>query len=490
MKITELIKKANQLSPQEKDKASRDELWKDYFDQLDKHPSNSLDNICIKKIQFFKYKLFINAEIEFDFPLTIFVGTNGKGKTTILDSIAKHLSWIAARASRKTASGTTLREEDISNLVDDLEDATVSAEFSLGEKSQNTCLLKGSLSKAKPFRSNPPDQKLEAYTAYGEALRQQREYAQANFGSINLPLFAYYSIERTADMHMFSAGTTKDSRLTKEHVFSSALLGKNKLKFTDFAEWLLRQFKSIEAQKNNYEKQKKYQKPIRILTTALEKVIPEFKAIRFSQEEGKDSIIFDLGNSSVSFDQLSDGQRIFVGLVADLAWRLITLNPLTEAPLQGHGIVLIDEVELHLHPTWQQQIIPNLLSTFPNIQFIITTHSPHVLSTVDNKSIRLLSGDSGKEAKIIYVRPAIQTKGKRSSDVLEAIMGTHSRPSLREAAWLDECYEALCNDTPQDLEHAKQILASIKSHFGERSSEYLTLYHLFLLKTNSSHEIH
>ena len=54
MKITELIKKANQLSPQEKDKASRDELWKDYFDQLDKHPSNSLDNICIKKIQFFK----------------------------------------------------------------------------------------------------------------------------------------------------------------------------------------------------------------------------------------------------------------------------------------------------------------------------------------------------------------------------------------------------------------------------------------------------
>ena len=91
-------------------------------------------------------------------------------------------------------------------------------------------------------------------------------------------------------------------------------------------------------------------------------------------------------------EQLSDGEKIYLALVGDLCHRLSLANPVGD-PLLGGGIVLIDEVDLHLHPQWQSVIANALTRTFPNIQFIISTHSPHVINSVPTTSLRIIDAD-------------------------------------------------------------------------------------------------
>jgi len=99
-----------------------------------------------------------------------------------------------------------------------------------------------------------------------------------------------------------------------------------------------------------------------------------------------------------------------------LAFRLTIANPEKDDPLQGQGIVIIDEIDLHLHPQWQRRIIPQLRKTFPNIQFIVTTHSPLVLESLDLDNIIVL--DNGK-----IIDPIVSPKGREVGEILEEIMG-------------------------------------------------------------------
>jgi predicted ATP-binding protein involved in virulence len=106
--------------------------------------------------------------------------------------------------------------------------------------------------------------------------------------------------------------------------------------------------------------------------------------------------------------------------VCDIARRLAIANPKTE-PLQGQGIVLIDELELHLHPQWQRTVVSALQATFPNIQFLLTTHSPQVLSEVPQESIFILENG-------IVKKPALNNFGRDSNTILEDTMQTSKRP--------------------------------------------------------------
>ncbi len=96
----------------------------------------------------------------------------------------------------------------------------------------------------------------------------------------------------------------------------------------------------------------------------------------------------DKGNISLNVSQMSDGEKCTMALLGDLARRLTLANPTLENPLLGIGIVLIDEIELHMHPSWQRKILSTLKNAFPNVQFIVTTHSPIILSEV-NEDYRL-----------------------------------------------------------------------------------------------------
>lgn len=128
---------------------------------------------------------------------------------------------------------------------------------------------------------------------------------------------------------------------------------------------------------------------------------------------------------TLTLDQLSDGQRAVLTLAADLAWRMAQGNPHLEDPLASEAIVLIDEVELHLHPSWQQRVLDDLRRTFPNTQFIVSTHSPQVLTTVAPQHIVELAREDGR---IVAGSVAGWTYGAEAGDVLSVVMGVDERP--------------------------------------------------------------
>jgi predicted ATP-binding protein involved in virulence len=161
---------------------------------------------------------------------------------------------------------------------------------------------------------------------------------------------------------------------------------------------------------------------------------------------------------------MSDGVRNTLAIVADIAHRCCRLNPQFEdsARLATPGVVLIDEIDLHLHPGWQQKIVGILRSVFPFVQFVLTTHSPQVLSTVSNNSIRVIRVDRGITS---ITTPKFQTRGVESASVLAEIMGIDPVPPVDEAVKLSR-YRALIEDRLNQTDEAKSLALELSEHFG------------------------
>lgn len=116
---------------------------------------------------------------------------------------------------------------------------------------------------------------------------------------------------------------------------------------------------------------------------------------------------------------LSDGEKCLLSLVGDLASRLAIADPIADNPLEGSGIVLVDEIDLHLHPAWQRKVTHILTRTFPNCQFIVTTHSPQVLGEIKAQDIRQLND--------FKVSVPSQSYGLDSNSILDSIQNTDIR---------------------------------------------------------------
>ena len=166
--------------------------------------------------------------------------------------------------------------------------------------------------------------------------------------------------------------------------------------------------------------------------------------------------------AALSLDQLSGGYRIMLALVADLARRMAQGNPHLDDPLQSEAIVLIDEVDLHLHPSWQQRVLPDLMRTFPNAQFIVSTHSPQVLTTVKPEHIVELrrEGDG-----IVAGNAGEPTYGAESGYVLATAMRVSERPPAEHNKFvaLLEQYNYLVNYGQGKSEEALQLRRRLES---------------------------
>lgn len=144
-------------------------------------------------------------------------------------------------------------------------------------------------------------------------------------------------------------------------------------------------------------------------------------------------------------------------------------NPNLPDPLEGVGIVLIDEIELHMHPSWQRRILPTLRRTFPNIQFIITTHSPQVLGEVDdNFNIFMLSADKQDH---IAVETLNRMDGFDSNYILEKFMDTNSaNPNFQ--ALMQNVYNAVAAN---QFDEAERLIAIISEIVGVNHSSVIKL---------------
>jgi predicted ATP-binding protein involved in virulence len=242
--------------------------------------------------------------------------------------------------------------------------------------------------------------------------------------SFDIPLAIYFSTQRAISTSMKFSQASKTSGA--DAIFADALMSRQ-LDLREFTVWWL-------AQKTLAEEGSLLARGhLKVLTNALLNILSDYTNVRVEREsythqdkEGKQTqkatvtLLLDKGEATLNINQLSDGERGILALVLDLARRLSQVNPHLEDPLQGRAIVLIDEIDLHLHPQWQRSIVQKLTTTFPNCQFIATTHSPLIIGEVPPENIILIAEDG----EIIHPH---QSLGMDTDWILKYIMGTTTR---------------------------------------------------------------
>lgn len=232
----------------------------------------------------------------------------------------------------------------------------------------------------------------------------------------------------------------------------------NKIDFRTFFEW--------------YRNQEDYENEMKILTGNLAYKDNALQAVRKAilamldecsnlhvVRKPRLEMKIDKGNISLNVSQMSDGEKCTLALFGDLARRLTLANPDKEDPLSGEGIVLIDEIELHMHPSWQRKVLSVLRNTFPNIQFIITTHSPIVLSEAD-ENYNLFFVDN-KDGKFMFQKNQ-QLNGYDANTVLEQFMNTRSMNEEMQH-FIDSIYKDINQKKYEQAERKVNELADITS---------------------------
>lgn len=195
---------------------------------------------------------------------------------------------------------------------------------------------------------------------------------------------------------------------------------------------------------------------LKTVAQAIEQFIPEYSLLRVKRIP-RPHMLINKGEIEYDLNQLSDGEKNLITLVGDIARRLAIANPYRKEPLKGEGIILIDEIDLHLHPSWQRLMIPQLLETFPNCQFIVTTHSPQVLSHVQPESLFILNN---KNNNLSYSK-ATESYGKNSDRILEDLLGVDARPT-KEKKRLQKIFklieEGRIEEAKKEIEDLSKII--------------------------------
>lgn len=192
---------------------------------------------------------------------------------------------------------------------------------------------------------------------------------------------------------------------------------------------------------------------LEIVRNVIEQFIPEYSALRV-QRTPQPHMRIEKDGKSFNLSQMSDGEKNMITLVGDIARRLAIANPNSSKPLEGDGIILIDEIDLHLHPKWQRLMIPQLTNIFPNCQFIITTHSPQVLGSTKPENIFILEQFEGE----LKYRKIKESLGMSVERVIELIMDDSARPEKFQKD-LDILFELIERKRIKD---ATQLLTELK----------------------------
>ncbi len=323
----------------------------------------------INTIEIQNFKGFENNTFSFNPNMTVLIGDNGKGKTSILEALSFVLGtfFIGVDGVPKRP----LKQNEKRKIVFSPESFEIQLPFKINV--QQTLLGK----EYHYFRESVKEKGQPSYINAKPLIDKAKELTnqvRAGEKEVNLPLIAYYDTTRT---------TRKSEKIAYEKIKSKLkayhnVLNLEKSKYA-FLEW----FKTQENVTG-----KKFKREIddllyKAFTKTITDMIPEWTDIQFNPR--MDDIVGQLKNGEwMSFGMLSDGYQNIIRIAADIAYRAITLNPHLgiNAVKETDGVVLIDEIDMHLHPKWQKTVIADFKRTFPNIQFIVTTHSPFIVQSL------------------------------------------------------------------------------------------------------------
>lgn len=402
----------------------------------------------LDKLRVQNYRCFGEFEIDFDPHLTILIASNGGGKTTILDA-ARVALWPFVKGfdlGNQTSKSATIQIEDVrlAQLSNgNMESKTPSAIGATGVWGDTTdpdtwVQQRVSLNKS---TNTIGDAGSKALTLYSKSLQEQVR-ADAH---VTLPMVTYLGTSRLWFEGRFTsvaAQTTLDvSEYSRTSGYLNCLSYSSSFKtFTAWYSWLYRSYRenqliALESKTEMSDTGHRFEHVIAAIKNAIDLLTREptgWHSLEYRESLHQQLVMHHPEHGVMPVDMLSDGLRNTIAMVADLAFRACKLNPhLGErAVLETPGVALIDEVDMFLHPYWQQTIIGALRAAFPAIQFIVTTHSPQVLSTVRRENIRVI----GKDAKgqLIASQPLAMTYGEPSNNVMHSVMQVDPQPPVDE----------------------------------------------------------
>lgn len=414
----------------------------------------------IHSIEVENFRGLPKISMDFHKKLNVFIGNNGVGKTSLLDFLTIMLS----RCRLLTNDRQGAKNSDINN-----DKTFFTGRICCGFKS-NFILAEyfyDSNSSNEKYFENTTGNFDDDSTPFGELTELYDTLRDESIPfTHNYPLVVFYPTNRAIleiperirgfkpAMHPFDAQENALSSFLDFRSFiaifrqsEQATSGLPLLIYDDYTQWQRKQIDSVNH--------------------AISSVIPEFGDFHVNQKPFRISI--KKKTKSYDFLQLSDGEKCLIALLGDIAQRLAIANPAMDNPLAGEGIIFIDELELHMHPNWQSLLINRLLKTFPNCQFIITTHSPLVLGEVNPESIWIMSEEE---------QPYHPTRsyGMDSSELLREAMGASSR-SKEVSAEIEHIEELINNEQYDDARKSIQKLAQKTGQIPAISglNSYLTM---------------
>lgn len=437
---------------------------------------NSLD---LKNYRCFKT---LETPIQFHPNLTVFVARNGEGKTAFLDAVRIALGTFTSSFPIATYAHFHSSDVHIATLKENPSlgvtypvslDAIATIDGKQMSWSRSLRKARGRTTQAKVL------------SQYGEMLSKKIE---ANENNVSLPMVAFYGTGRLwaehRDMNDGSISPLAESRFAG---YDNALSARSTYK--QVKNWLLEAIKMEDSKKSSNTQIGQFvASQLNAIKKALDNVllVEGVNSMHYNHFYKDDITVISKNGASTQdiatalpVSWLSDGLRAVFSMVADIAYRCVKLNPhLGEnACVETNGIVLIDEVDIFLHPSWQQRIIGDLQRTFPNIQFIVTTHSPQVVSSVPKECIRIISNGA-------IVPFDTQTQGVESQMILAEIFGTSSVPENDPWVVLLNKYANLEVHGQADTAEARDIYARLVEHFGSNYQPLLRIevYRKFMAK--------
>lgn len=333
----------------------------------------------LSKIRLKNYRCYKDLELELDPFFNVIVGINGTGKSSLLEAIRISIGSLFLDVNKingKLSSPSFLENDVRIEQLEAQHPVSVYSEAELCSELKENKFINWERSQDK-YKGRTTIVKAKEMKAVSSNLQQIVREKQ----DLNIPLVAYFSTDRYKKENKDTALVADGSRLRG---YYNALDSKTNIKY----------FLDLLKTETLSDLQHSTSSPIlSAVSNAVVSCIVDCK--RIYHDVKRDELIIDLKsiNDSMPFHSLSDGVRCTLAMVMEIAYRCCLLNPhLKEnAALETSGVVLIDEIDLHLHPSWQKKVISDFRSTFPNIQFIVSTHAPLVIGSLKDGRIYNIS---------------------------------------------------------------------------------------------------
>ncbi len=398
----------------------------------------------IDSIHLINYRCHASLQVDFKPGFNVIVGVNGSGKTTLLKAVCEALTGLGRFLSITTGTYHALNDISVVRLRAEATNGRYRFEPQYPVKVCATAVAfdtgcawtiqRASQVDQPQFTGQPPGQ---VWQSKQQATGQPGEEARS---MLSLPVMAFYRANRhwnQAQPNEMQAATARNARTDGYANWWDASLDSSALQ-----SWVIS--KCLERFQTSSESGTPFDDiesdELALVNSALAAAVEGTKGMKYDLKQK--SLLVEWSSTPQStreptaFENLSDGQRAVIGLVADIARRMCVLNPqlgqavMTETP----GVVLVDELDIHLHPRWQRIVTSGLKRAFPKVQFIVASHSPQVLGELKPEEIILLRANGTAHPQVSY--------GLTSSQVLEEIMGADARtPEVDQL--LSEVFEFL-----------------------------------------------